>query len=221
MVTTPGPTIELHDTREAASIEAADALRTALKRRLQPSGSVSLVVSGGTTPVRCFELLARADLDWPRVQVLPSDERGVAPDHSDSNARMLREHLFVGPAAAAELITLEDTAQVRGRIPRLQPFAVVLLGVGEDGHFASLFADADNLAAGLDPDAEANILPVRTASSPYRRTTLTLSCLMRTDLIVLLAFGAAKRRALEAPDGLPVAHVLAQRRAPLRVIWAP
>ena len=226
--------IEVFDNRELASQEAAIAIANALGRRLDvQTGGASLVVSGGTTPVRCFEYLRDSELDWAGVSITLSDERCVATQHEDSNARLVREHLLQARAASASFLPLFDGSP--GEIVSTEtlrtlpiPFAGVLLGMGEDGHFASLFPDASNLEAGLDTDGANLLLPVTTSASPHPRVTLTLAALSRSDAIILLVFGDEKRRVVEAAEkssgnagDLPVAHLLRQKRAPLRVIWAP
>lgn len=184
---------------------------------LQCRARAGLVVSGGSTPVTCFEALSRADVAWERVEVTLTDERCVPVDHADSNERQVRERLLIHQAAGATFVPLQAAAL--DAMPK--PFACALIGMGDDGHFASLFPDAANLAAGLDLNETAPCLPVVTGASPHRRMSMTLSLLVRSELIVVLAFGEGKRRVLEAPGGCPVGRLLAQQRAPVRVIWAP
>lgn len=220
--------------REAASQAAADAMEGALQRRLTGDAEATLVVSGGSTPRQTFEILATRDLPWSRVHVVPSDERCVPPDHADSNERLLRETLLTGAASEMQLQPLsgsnpdqaEGAAKLDKAVRRLPfPFACSLLGMGEDGHFASLFPDAGNLAEGLNVDSTQLVLPITTAASPHPRMTLTLAALSRSDTIVLLIFGDAKRAMIEAAsesnDGLPIAYLLRQKRAPLHIFWAP
>ncbi|MEE4164076.1 MAG: 6-phosphogluconolactonase [Woeseiaceae bacterium] len=222
------------ETREAASIAAAEAISALLERRLDAHEKASLVVSGGTTPSRCFAELANLELDWDNVHVVLSDERWVPADSDDSNEKLVRETLLTGRAAGASLLPVyrEDTdpaarsEEIDQAIRLLPfPFACSLLGMGEDGHFASLFPDAGNLEAGLDPDNTTLCLPVSTAASPHPRISLTLSALSRSDEIILLIFGAAKRAVLESAASLqselPVARLLLQKRAPVNVYWAP
>ena len=222
------------ESREAASIAAAEAIAALLERRLDAHEKASLVVSGGTTPSRCFAELADLELDWDNVHVVLSDERWVPADSDDSNEKLVRETLLTGRAAGASLLPVyrEDTdpaarsEEIDQAIRLLPfPFACALLGMGEDGHFASLFPDAGNLEAGLDPDNTTLCLPVSTAASPHPRISLTLSALSRSDEIILLVFGAAKRAVLESATSLqselPVARLLLQKRAPVNVYWAP
>ena len=222
------------DTRQAASVAAADRAVAAIERRLDGQGEASIVVSGGTTPALFLRDLSSRPLDWANVHVLPSDERWVGTDHGDSNEAMIRQTLLTGNATEASLHGLysaersvdercEDIGNAFRTLPF--PFAFVLLGMGADGHFASLFPDADHLAAGLDPENPSLCIPVRTAASPHARISLTLSALARSDEIVLLIFGDDKWETLEAAkkngDTLPVSRLLRQKRAPVSVFWAP
>ena len=222
------------ETRRDASRAAAQRIAEALNRRLDAQREATMVVSGGTTPVDCFAMLAGMPLDWARVHVVPSDERWVPPDHVDSNEGLLRTTLLSGAANAASLLPLyapdvgiEERCEALDedllRIPF--PFAVSLLGMGGDGHFASLFPDAENLEDGLETDSQRLCLPVRTAASEHERISLTLAALSRSDEILLLLFGDSKRAVYEATkqadNGLPVSRLLRQKRAPVNVYWAP
>jgi 6-phosphogluconolactonase len=222
------------ESRDAASLAAADEIAKRLAGRLELQPKASLVVSGGTTPKRCFNELAKTALDWPRVHVLLSDERWVPPDDDDSNEKLVRDTLLQGYAEGAELLpvfstttTIERRCDEIDRQIRLLPFpfACALLGMGEDGHFASLFPDADNLSEGLDVDNERLCIAVNTDASPHPRVSLTLAALARSDSIVLLMFGDKKREIYEQAKSkgsdLPVARLLKQKKAPVNVYWAP
>lgn len=222
------------ESREAASVAAAERIAAALQRSLDATTSASLVVSGGTTPGRCFEELSGQHLEWSRVGVLASDDRWVPADHDDSNEKLVRETLLKNAASAAEFlpfyapdVSVEDRCvELNDEIRTVPfPFAVALLGMGSDGHFASLFPDAGNLDEGLDTENLAMCIPVTTAASPHVRISLTLSALSRSYEIVLLFFGDDKRAVYEAArDGdrqFPVSALLRQKRAPVHVYWAP
>lgn len=222
------------ESREEASIAAAQEIGQRLAARLKLQPGASLVVSGGTTPARCFGELAQSGLDWPRVHVLLSDERWVPPDDEASNERLVRETLLQEQAASARLLSVySSSTSITQRCDEIDrqvrvgpfPFACALLGMGADGHFASLFPDAANLGEGLDVDAERLCIPVETAASPHPRVSLTLAALARSDSIVLLMFGDEKREVYEQAklkgSRLPVAHLLRQKRAPVHVYWAP
>jgi 6-phosphogluconolactonase len=224
----------IFETREEAAIAAARRIGEALLRRLDGQGAASLVVSGGTSPAGVFAELAKTTLNWPGVLVILSDERWVPPEHEDSNEKLVRETLLAGEAQDASLmpvyrpdVTIEERcSEISEELLQAPfPFACALLGMGEDGHFASLFPDAENLQEGLDVDSRQLCIPVQTAASPHPRVSLTLSALSRSDEIVLLIFGDAKRDVYEAArtstNGTPVSHLLRQKRAPVHVYWAP
>lgn len=230
----PAPTFLEFPDRKTASAAAADHLARALERQLDSGGPASLVVSGGGTPVECLRFLSGTELDWHRVTVLPSDERWVPADHTDSNEAMIRQQLLTGAAGAAHWLPFYrpglDPATAATAIgeeilalPR--PFGAVLLGMGEDGHFASLFPDYDGLGSALDPDSDVYCVPVQTLGSPHPRISLTLAALVDSVAIQLLFFGAAKRRvfdsALNGSGSFPLAALLSQDRTPVTAIWAP
>ena len=222
------------ESRDEASKAAAERIAAALTHRLDSQEAASLVVSGGTSPVQCFAHLSQLDIEWDRISVLASDDRWVAPDHEDSNEKLIRDRLLVGRAAAAHLLPFyAPGTSVEDRVAALNddirfapiPFACAMLGMGADGHFASLFPDAENLGEGLDLEATALYLPVRSSASPYARISLTLAALSRSDEIVLLFFGDEKRavyeRARSGDRQLPVTRLLRQKRAPVTIYWAP
>ena len=224
----------IFDNREEAARAAADRIGEALQRRLEAQGDASVVVSGGSSPAGVFAELANRPLAWSDVHVILSDERWVPADHEASNEKLVRDTLLSGEAQRASLlpvykagVTIEERCRELNDELRLAPFpfACALLGMGEDGHFASLFPDAEDLDEGLDVDSGELCIPVNTAASPYPRVSLTLSALSRSDEILLLIFGDAKRAVYETAkkqaNGHPVSHLLRQKRAPVHVYWAP
>jgi 6-phosphogluconolactonase len=194
----------------------------------------SLVVSGGTTPAALFDVLARREAPWKDVTVTLADERWVDPASPRSNEHLVRTRLLVEKAAAARFVPLK-TAAARARDAQgavnaaiaaiARPFDVMLLGLGDDGHTASLIPGADGLARALDT---ANPALVRAVAPPglEERMTLTLRALLETRWIALLIQGAAKRAAYDkAMAGqdvaqAPVRAVLHQDRVPVSVFWA-
>ena len=221
------------ESRGAASLAAAEHVVAALQRQLIGQPRASMVVSGGSTPAQCFKALANKNLDWSRVQVLLSDERWVPPIHKDSNEKMLRETLLLKKAADAELLsffTRDQSVDERSKLLNAAtdtlttPFACSLLGMGDDGHFASLFPDSKELETNLDLENPDYFVPVATAASPHPRISLTLSALTNSDDVLLLFFGADKRdiyeQAKASRDAFPVSRLLFQTRAPVHVFWA-
>ncbi len=225
-------TENIYETRLEASTAAADHIAELLAKRLDHNGNASIVVSGGTSPRQCMAALANAPLDWQRVQVALSDERWVPPDHDDSNEKLVREALLTGPAAAATLLPVyaegvspeERCEQLQDPLPVL-PFSCSLIGIGTDGHFASLFPDAEQLELGLDVECGRLYIPVTTAASPHPRISMTLAGISRSDEVALLFFGEEKLEIYEeakvSSNGYPLSRLLRQKRAPVRLFWAP
>ncbi len=173
---------------EAAAAEIADVLR---------GGAQTLVLAGGTTPKRCYELLAELDVQWGRVTVLFGDERCVPPDHPDSNYRMVKESLLdrVAPATVyrmpAELGPDEGADAYAEVVANVAPLDLVLLGVGEDGHVASLFPGHPLLrASGLTAGIRDSPKP------PPERVTLTLEAIRDAGRVLIIATGAGKADAV-------------------------
>ena len=176
--------------------------------------------------------ISTTPLDWSRVQVVLSDERWVSPDHEDSNEKLVRESLLVDKAAAAQLLSIyaegvspaERCEQLQEPLPEL-PFSCSLIGIGADGHFASLFPDAEEPESGLDTDSGRLYLPIETAASPHPRVSMTLAGISRSDEIVLLFFGEEKldvlKQAKASSNGFPLSRLLRQKRAPVSAFWAP
>jgi 6-phosphogluconolactonase len=202
----------------------AEAVEACLEAGLDLRGAASLVATGGRAPGPVYDRLREAPLDWAHVAVTLSDERQVDVDSPQSNARLLRERLFQGPAAKARFLPLTDYAEPALR--KLLPFDAVLLGMGEDGHVASLIPGSPVMAQAMDPDGAALIAesPAGFGSPPLARVTLTLSALLQARSIFLLIAGEAKREVIaraQAGEDLPVRAILAQDRVPVRVLWAP
>jgi 6-phosphogluconolactonase len=178
----------------------------------------TLAVPGGTTPGPFLSALSEADLAWGDIRVLPTDERMVSELSSRSNARLIRETLLRGPASAARFVDMyEPLLGARGsRVAAALPIDVLVLGMGEDMHTASLFPGAPELGAALAEDAP-DLVEIHPPGQPEARLTLSARVLRAASVIHILITGPDKLAALERAlaDG-PVAD------APVRaVLTAP
>lgn len=215
--------IETYPTGPALADAAAHAVQAQLAAALRTHGRAGLVATGGRSPGPVYDRLAVAPLDWTRVVVTLSDERCVAPDDPVSNARLVRERLLKGAAAKAHLLPLWPEPEPAA-LAALQPFDAVMLGMGEDGHVASLIPGDPGLEDGLTTPDLLRPVPEGLGKPPVARVTLTLSALANARAIFLLIAGEAKRgvigRALAGED-LPVGRLISQAKAPIRIFWTP
>jgi 6-phosphogluconolactonase len=217
--------IETYPTAAALAEAAAHGVEACLADGLRTRGRASLVGTGGRSPGQAYERLRKAKVDWARVIVTLSDERCVEPTAPEANARLLKDSLLQGEPAKSHFIPLWPEPE-EAVLRALLPFDAVLLGMGEDGHVASLIPGDPGLSEGMNPKGEHLTLPVPAGigSPPLPRITLTLSALLQARAIFLLIAGGAKREVIaraEAGGDLPVRAILAQDQVPVRVLWAP
>ncbi len=214
----------------------SESIASDLAAAIAARGLASLVVSGGRSPVKLFECLRAQELDWSRVCVALADERWVDPSDPDSNERLVHDALLKERAAVARFHGLKNAAPTPDRgavlawktfadVPR--PFDVAVLGMGDDGHTASLFPGSPSLSAALDETASAGCVGMRAPTPPRERLSLNLAALLDSRRIVILITGEAKWRTYVAASQpgpaqlMPVRAVLRQRRTPVDVVWSP
>lgn len=207
-----------------------------LRRELEEHQRARLLVSGGSTPAPVFRALSRAPLEWERVEVGLVDERWLLPDDKDSNAHLARENLLRDRAKDARLETLtrpgqsiEDAVATANLHARRRP-AIVLLGMGDDGHTASLFPGMRDLELALsnpNPYVAVDAHGCPGAGPWARRISITPAGLAAAPARLLLIRGDRKREVLERalagddPTELPVRIAFQTPGAQLQVHWCP
>lgn len=232
--------VTVHTVSQAElNVRLAQDIAQRLAAAIEVRGFAVLSVSGGKSPVALFEALRVIDIDWSRVRVTLVDERCVPRVHPDSNALLVQTHLLQDLAAKAQLVFMVTNATELLDSPITQAKAagialgaagiadVLVLGMGADGHTASLFPEAPNLSDALDLRNTKNCVAIELknppANAPYARITQTLAQILSARHIVLPLTGADKLHTLQqawphATPALPISFVLQQSRTPV-ALW--
>jgi 6-phosphogluconolactonase len=212
-----------------------------LSESLSKNGSATLFVSGGSTPIPLYESLSKAELAWKKIKVALVDERWIDQQNQASNEALIKRSLLINNAKAATFFgmkTSDDRAnkgqpQTESRYRTLpQPFTVAIVGMGIDGHTASLFPGAKGLNAALKPESEqitAAIVAKQSAVTGVNteRLTLTLSALLKCERLIILLTGEDKLAVFEQAmkpgpvEELPIRGLLHQEKVPVELYWAP
>jgi 6-phosphogluconolactonase len=184
-----------------------------LKLAIDKKGTATFVVSGGTSPLKLFEDLSKIDLPWNKVQITLVDDRLVNKNHIHSNQKLINDHLLKNKAKLANFIPLSEEI-IKSKII-ITPFDVNLLGMGEDGHFASLFPDMIKDFNLFDLSADPNILTITSHGDPFLpRITMNLSLILKSEFIVLLVKGSIKQKIIDQAkndNSLPIHYLLKSR----------
>lgn len=224
--------------RAVQAEQLAQLVANELQAAIQIKAKATAAFAGGTTPVLFFEALAKQALDWSKIAFTLTDERQVDPSNERSNARLLQTHLLGGLQPAASFQSLYQTAQTAADVDNLAsqlqenflPLDSVVLGMGNDGHFASLFPQASNLELGLDPNNSTILLEIRAPDLPEARISLSLAALLQAKHLHLLITGADKHQLLEQaqanlaasqPRQWPIEALLQQAGDKLTIHYAP
>jgi 6-phosphogluconolactonase len=233
-----GPRVRMHsyESQTQWTWGAAVAISSVLARDLQDKPRTRLLLSGGSTPSPVYAALSKAPLDWSRVDVALVDERWLLPDDPDSNARLVRQTLLQNNAAKARFETLtragrniEESVNAANLHAQNRP-GVVVLGMGDDGHTASLFPGMQGLDHALT--TKAAYVPVDATGCPgagklLRRISLTPAGLAPAHTRLMLIRGEGKRKLLDRvlegddPHEYPARIAFMTPGAPLHIHWCP
>lgn len=227
-------TQSLYESADALNAEFASEIAAKLAEGIAARGRASLMVSGGRTPLPLFKALSNADIDWANVDISLVDERWVDESSDASNTRLVKENLLVEKASAARFIEMKseeaDAADAvvacEGRLAAMsQPFDVLILGMGEDGHTASLFPCCAQLADGLAMNSGRVCIATQPTTAPHQRMSLTLPAIVASRNIYLHLTGDKKRQVLEdavanaTATEKPIVAVINAAQVTLK--WAP
>lgn len=193
------------DTPSSLVDELSQHISDILLQAIDDRGRASMAVSGGSTPGALFRVLSRLEIPWSQVIVSLVDERWVEESHPDSNAALVRRTLLQNRASSATFVTMKTqhadafAAQCTVQYEletRVLPLDLVLLGMGNDGHTASLFPDAEGLTEALDTTESALCHGIAVEGMPYTRMTLTLKAILGARYRILQIQGEAKKKTL-------------------------
>lgn len=205
-----------------------------LKQAISEKGKASLVVSGGSTPLPLFKALSIRAIDWSKVTITLADERWVDSNDAASNEKLVRQNLLQDKAAAANFVPLKTAhANAEDAVEQLTatfnkvglPFDVVILGMGEDGHTASLFPCSPQIEAGIDVNLPAMLIATQPTTAPHQRMSFTLRALVSSAHVFLHLTGQKKRdvlnHALEHSTDLEKPIKAVCDKAAVELMWAP
>ncbi len=212
-----------------------------LDQALTNKGSASFMVSGGSTPAPLYQALSHADLDWSNIHIALVDERWVDKAHEASNEALIKRSLLINNAAIAPFTgmkTAAETAQqgctetecLYQKLPK--PFTISIVGMGNDGHTASLFPHAQGLSDALSEDNTQLTATITARQSEVtgpntERLTLTLNGLLHSKRLIILLTGEEKLAVFQKAiangpvEDMPVRAILSQNKVPVELYWAP
>lgn len=213
-------TEELH----IATISAS--LTKLINSTVEKNGASVIALSGGKSPISLFEHLSTLSLPWQQTTITLVDERVTSIDNTDSNENLLKTHLLKNKAKAATFLGLMHTnvtdlsTLANSKIPQID---IAILGMGSDGHTASIFPDCTELDAALDLDNPNTYITTNPVSAKYSRITLTLKALSKIKYLILAISGEEKLTILQEAakkinKNYPISYLL-NKRPDIQVYW--
>jgi len=213
----------------------AETISQILQSAITSNGKASIAVSGGSTPKGFFKALSNKAIDWEKVTITLADERWVDINSDDSNTRLVHENLLVNKAALAKFFHLKQGDELCEETladlnlaanNALLPLDVVILGMGEDGHTASLFPCSDEIEQGLDVTNKNSLMKVQPKTAPHQRITFSFAALKNSKYVFLHLCGNNKKQVLaQALNNtnifeMPISAFLQGENIETRIYWA-
>ena len=200
---------------ENIAFKIAKSIASTLDESVSKKGYATLVVSGGNSPLEIFSHLNQMPIPWSKVTIVLGDDRMLDSDSSDSNDKLIRENLIINNASSAKYLSLIDPLVTPSKLNF--PFNISLLGMGLDGHFASLFPELlENISLfEIDAPHEIYLSEDSLGDPSYKRITMNLSMLLNSDRCILLVSSESKRGVLDQAIGdsrLPVHYLINQNK---------
>jgi len=218
---------------ESLDIDLSQRIGQLLTQSITENGCASIAVSGGRTPISLFEELSKLNLDWSKVELALVDERWVDAKNEDSNELLVRKHLIKNKATQIKFFPIKNTANSakEGQLLYEQalqkvklPFDVIVLGMGDDGHTASLFPCCKELSQAMDPDNQQKCIVTKPKNAPYERISLTFSTISKAKNLFLHLRGSSKLRTFELAMTLKDSNkmpIYAFTEQSLEIYWCP
>ena len=218
---------------ESLAVDLSQNISEILLETIKKRGRVSMAVSGGSTPIPLFKVLSHLGLDWSKVDLTLVDDRWVSSDHKDSNELLVRSNLISNKAVNVNFIPLKNDASTakEGRASSEEalqsfslPFDIVILGMGTDGHTASLFPCSEEINSAMDLNNNDFLVATTPTSAPYERLGMTAKAIMDAKSIFLHLNGSSKLHTLEKAMDLKDAYkmpIYAFLENGLDIYWSP
>jgi 6-phosphogluconolactonase len=225
--------IKKYELASDLNIDFANEIAAKLTQGIAENGRASLLVSGGSTPRPLFAVLSDLDIEWQNVDISLVDDRWVDADDDASNEKMVKEALLINKASSAQFFGLKTpqtdafaaVEEVKKNLADIQtPFDVVILGMGEDGHTASIFPCCEQLDEGLNTTEV--LLATQPTTAPHQRMTFSKTALLNSKQLYLHLVGANKETVLEKvlegtnEKEAPIRAFLQQRDVPITIMFA-
>ena len=227
--------VDWYGSNSAESLDIDLSLRIGqlLTQSITENGCASIAVSGGRSPIGLFEELSKINLDWSKVELTLVDERWIDAKNKDSNELLVRKYLIKNEATQIKFFPIKSSAKSakEGQILYEQvlqqiklPFDVIVLGMGDDGHTASLFPCCKELSQAMNPDNKQKCILTKPKNALYERISLTFSTISKAKNLILHLRGSSKLRTFELAMTLKDSNkmpIYAFTEQHLEIYWCP